>query len=335
MPSLPYGPSPRVGWACGILAHSRTGPAVDWSARRNLLQRGALGKALARRILRPGASSLRHLVCRASSWPGKEGGARQPVRSQLKAAAHRLAYLWQNSIKTMQIGSVRTALAVAILMVGTLTAAANVWGVKRINHRSLSRVGPQASDLLGREVTVGQVNWLAPTGVTGLHPIASLGPVSVGPGATEGSWAHLPEVRVSLDPLKSLVQRKVVLKLHAPGAEVDLVQASNLSWFGYPDDTIPSARNFLPGFNKGGEPNNTSTAEGAELHQAAIEAYMKQAAAKQAEKDLQRQQAPVPPDAAVNFSPAVGRDLIQRGSGEVVQEAHDTQPVAWGRCADW
>ena len=33
---------------------------------------------------------------------------------------------------------------------------------------------------------------------------------------------------------------------------------------------------------------------------------MKQAAARQAEKDLQRQQAPAPPDAAVNFSPAVG-----------------------------
>lgn len=45
-------------------------------------------------------------------------------------------------------------MAVAILMVGALTAAANVWGVKRINHRSLSRVGLQASDLLGREVSV-------------------------------------------------------------------------------------------------------------------------------------------------------------------------------------
>jgi len=33
---------------------------------------------------------------------------------------------------------------------------------------------------------------------------------------------------------------------------------------------------------------------------------MKQAAVRQAEKDLQRQQAPAPPDAAVNFSPAVG-----------------------------
>ncbi len=58
---------------------------------------------------------------------------------------------------------------------------------------------------------------------------------------------------------------------------------------------------------QGVEANNTNTAEGSELHQAAIEAYMKQAAARQAEKDLQRQQAPAPPDAAVNFSPAVGK----------------------------
>ena len=52
--------------------------------------------------------------------------------------------------------------------------------------------------------------------------------------------------------------------------------------------------------------NDINTAEGAELHQAAIEAYMKQAAGRQTEKDLQRQQAPAPPDAAVNFSPAIG-----------------------------
>lgn len=71
-----------------------------------------------------------------------------------------------------------------------------------------------------KQVTVGQVNWLAPTGVIGLHPIASFGPVSVGPGATEGSCAHLPEIRVSIDPLKSILQQKMVLKLTVPGAEV-------------------------------------------------------------------------------------------------------------------
>lgn len=44
------------------------------------------------------------------------------------------------------------ALAVALLMAGTLTAAANLWGVKQINGRMLSRIGPQASNILGREV---------------------------------------------------------------------------------------------------------------------------------------------------------------------------------------
>ena len=46
----------------------------------------------------------------------------------------------------------KTLLAMALLMAGTLTAAANVWGVKRINSRMLHQVGPRASELLGREV---------------------------------------------------------------------------------------------------------------------------------------------------------------------------------------
>lgn len=33
--------------------------------------------------------------------------------------------------------------------------------------------------------------------------------------------------------------------------KVDLVQASNYSWFGYPEDTSPSARNFVPGLGRG------------------------------------------------------------------------------------
>ena len=38
----------------------------------------------------------------------------------------------------------------------------------------------------------------------------------------------------------------------AGALQVDLVQASNLSWFGYPEDPSPSARNLLPGLNKVG-----------------------------------------------------------------------------------
>lgn len=57
----------------------------------------------------------------------------------------------------------KTLLAVALLMAGTLTAAANVWGVKRINNRLLCRVGPQASELLGREVCTRHVGHAPPT----------------------------------------------------------------------------------------------------------------------------------------------------------------------------
>ena len=35
--------------------------------------------------------------------------------------------------------------------------------------------------------------------------------------------------------------------------QLDLVQADNYSWFGYPEDTVPSARNFLPGAGGGSD----------------------------------------------------------------------------------
>lgn len=36
--------------------------------------------------------------------------------------------------------------------------------------------------------------------------------------------------------------------------QVALAQNDNLSWFGYPDDTTPSARDFLPGLQEVGTP---------------------------------------------------------------------------------
>ena len=60
-------------------------------------------------------------------------------------------------------------LALALLMAGTLTAAANVWGVKRINSRMLRQVGPQASELLGREVRTPHHTPRMPFCARGLH----------------------------------------------------------------------------------------------------------------------------------------------------------------------
>ena len=70
------------------------------------------------------------------------------------------------------------------------------------------------------QVALGTVRWIAPTGLVGLTPLASIGPVSVGPGTSEGSTAILPEVLIRLDPLQSLVHRRLMLQLHADKAEV-------------------------------------------------------------------------------------------------------------------
>ena len=41
-------------------------------------------------------------------------------------------------------------------------------------------------------------------------------------------------------------------------AQINLVQCENLSWFGYPDDTVPSVRaTLLPGITKVGAPSTS------------------------------------------------------------------------------
>ena len=70
------------------------------------------------------------------------------------------------------------------------------------------------------QVTLGKVHWIAPTGILGLTPIAGLGPVEVGPSPLEISSAVLPEVQVRLDPLQSLIHRKLMLQLQADSSQV-------------------------------------------------------------------------------------------------------------------
>lgn len=134
----------------------------------------------------------------------------------------------------------------AALLSGLSIVAANTWAVPAINRRLLPMAANHAAAILQREVEVGAVRWLSPPGVSGLMPVASLGPVRVGPGPVESSSASVEEVMLGLDAWRSIVQREVVVTLALRGVQADLVQCHNLSWFGYPDDTSPSARDFLP-----------------------------------------------------------------------------------------
>ena len=53
------------------------------------------------------------------------------------------------------------------------------------------------------------MQWVLPTGLVGLGPLAAAGPVSVGPGSVERSSVNLPGVTLHLETIKSILQRKV------------------------------------------------------------------------------------------------------------------------------
>jgi hypothetical protein len=152
----------------------------------------------------------------------------------------------------MQYKVARTSLAITVIIAACHTAV-NIWAVPRLNQNVLPNITTEAANLLKRPLDIGGVKWLAPTGITGLTPLASVGPVSIGAGPVEVSSATIERVLVRFDPLKSLVRGKLVLTLDGKDAEVHLHQGGNYSWFGYPEDTEPSSRDFVPGLTEQNE----------------------------------------------------------------------------------
>ena len=73
------------------------------------------------------------------------------------------------------------------------------------------------------QVDIKRVNWVSPAGLLGVSPLASLGDVRVGPSALEGSSLEIPDLRIKLDPLQSLLQGHPVLDIHADQAQVGLL----------------------------------------------------------------------------------------------------------------
>jgi hypothetical protein len=72
------------------------------------------------------------------------------------------------------------------------------------------------------QVSLGRIRWVGLGGVTGVVPLARLGPVAVGPrwSGAERSHAALPSLSVYLEPLTSLVYRQAVLRLHLEAPQV-------------------------------------------------------------------------------------------------------------------
>ena len=77
----------------------------------------------------------------------------------------------------------------------------NVYVVPRLNLYQLPNISRALTKASGREVRVQKIDWIAPTGVTGLHPLGRIRGVSVGSGATEKSSGEIETVDVCFNPL--------------------------------------------------------------------------------------------------------------------------------------
>ena len=133
------------------------------------------------------------------------------------------------------------------------TFVANVILVPIFNAFAVHRVERQASDLLQRPVAAQGISWVSPPGIVGMGPLAAVESITVGQrGAVERSEGFVGSAKVRLKPGASLLQRRLLFDLEVSDADVTLRQAENYSWFGFPDDTQPSARDFVPGARGGG-----------------------------------------------------------------------------------
>ncbi|KAK9840821.1 hypothetical protein WJX81_007219 [Elliptochloris bilobata] len=319
---------PRLAPVCGVSAYGTGQFAAVTSGRRRRLQ--ALregwhtgtplkGPAGVCRIgaLRP---HTRWAVRAVHGWPSAGVDAAEHAVQRLHAALATASRGLEAPRRALATWWVRAAVGFAMLL-AAVTAAGNIWGVMALNRHVLPDAAGRASHVLQRRVELGRVRWVAPAGALGLGPLAAVGPVSVGSGAVEGSSAELPQVEVRVAALPSLLQRRVVLRLHAPNAQVKLVQADNFAWFGFPDDTEPSSREFVPGLSMPMPQKADAPGTRAELQPATAPplqpggnaAGVPPITAAKLMSKLSKAEAqrglPPAPDSALNFRPAMGTEL--------------------------
>ncbi|CAI5469289.1 unnamed protein product [Closterium sp. Yama58-4] len=117
-------------------------------------------------------------------------------------------------------------------------AAALLWGGgayaqqrarQYVQARVLPVVEAAVSAQAGRQVALGRVQQLLPWAV-------SVGPVSIGPAASEFSCAHADAVQVRLHPVASVAQRRVVVGAQVRCATVLVAQQPDWTWLGIPAD---------------------------------------------------------------------------------------------------
>ncbi|UPQ99883.1 chloroplast protein TIC236 [Chloropicon primus] len=163
------------------------------------------------------------------------------------------------------VGGLGGTLAVVGVTVSLFTAVCNGWARPLVNRAILPVVCEQLSVATGRDVNVEEITWIQPLGLLGLCSLVTAGPIEIGPQnnlmtttnengveeqvAGEQSSLYCEEVKIGVRFLQSILRWQCLLDIKVNSAFAKVVQGENLSWFGYPLDTEPTSRNFLPGLN--------------------------------------------------------------------------------------
>jgi hypothetical protein len=147
-----------------------------------------------------------------------------------------------------------------------LTLITNALLIPLFNAHVIPAVEAEGASVLQRSVSVQGVRWVSPPGIFGVGPLMCTDAVAIGPGVAELSELELAGATVHVRPLASLLGWRLVLDADLLEPRVTVRQAENYSWFGYPDDTSPSARNFLPGLQECEGPNDDTRGGGCTAH---------------------------------------------------------------------
>ena len=164
------------------------------------------------------------------------------AREKIPARLHELwTMLYDAYIEELILKYKKVAFTV-LATLSLLHIVLNAYVVPRLNRYQLPNISRALTKATGREVKIQKIDWIAPTGVTGLHPVGRIRGVSVGSGTTERSNGEIDTVDVCINPLKSILHARLMMGAVCEGAELHVRQADNFSWFGFPDDTVPSSR---------------------------------------------------------------------------------------------
>ncbi|GAX75992.1 hypothetical protein CEUSTIGMA_g3435.t1 [Chlamydomonas eustigma] len=144
------------------------------------------------------------------------GTSKGPLAGLLGRCKEVVQLLQESSRYCIELFWERWYLRITILVVfiaAVVSAALNLVAVPLVNLQALGGLQAATSQILKRKVVLGRLHGVSLLGVSGIVPLLRMGPVMV----------------------------------HLEAPEVAMHQGNTFSWAGYPEDTTPSSRDYLPG----------------------------------------------------------------------------------------